>query len=332
MMRAISLLVLLSVPLAADALEDGLQAFAQGRYAEAVRVLQQAPAAPLRELFLALSKLGASGCGTQITTDLSAQVSQLEDVRLKRLAGLALAQCQPAPEALATLQALEAAAPGDADVLYQIARVHLRAWNETVQALYQRAPASYRVNQLSAEILEIQGKLPEAEAEFRKAIAKNPQALNLHFRLGRVLLLQAQGAPALAAARAEFERELALNPADAAAEFQIGQLLLAEGQAAEARTRLESALRLRPAFREALFALAKLEAQQRHYERAIPLLEELVRLQPNHEGAQYNLMLAYRATNQPAKAQAAKAALDRLQKPPEGEFTEFLRKLGEKKP
>lgn len=328
-MPAISLFAL-ALLAASDPLEDGLRAFSKGAYAEAGRLFSQAPASPVRELFSALSRIGAAGaCDAQTSSSLGAQVKSLADPKLKRIAAIGLSQCQPAPLALATLQSVE---EPDADVLYQIARLHTKAFNDTVYELYRRAPASYRVNQLSAEILEMQGKLPEAEAEFRKAISKNPDALNLHFRLGRVLLLQAQGPQALAAARAEFERELARNPADAAAEFQVGQLLIAEGKSGEAKPRLEAALRLKPGFPEAMFALGKLEAQQRNYAKAIPLLEELVRAQPNHEGGHYNLMLAYRATNQPEKAQASKAALDKIQKPPEGEFTDFLKKLGEKKP
>jgi hypothetical protein len=43
-------------------------------------------------------------------------------------------------------------------------------------------------------------------------------------------------------------------------------------------------------------------------------------------------MLAYRDLGRGADALAQKKILDQLQKPPEGEFTEFLRKIGEKAP
>ena len=84
------------------------------------------------------------------------------------------------------------------------------------------------MNQLSAEIFETQGKYTEAIAEYRKAIEKNPNALNLHFRLGRALLMESHGAAALEQARQEFEAELRLNPKDAAAEYQVGQILVAQ--------------------------------------------------------------------------------------------------------
>ena len=83
------------------------------------------------------------------------------------------------------------------------------------------------MNQISAEIFEIQGRYAEAAAEYRKAIEKNSAALDLHFRLGRALLLESHSPENLALARREFEAELGLNPGDAVAEYEIGQILLA---------------------------------------------------------------------------------------------------------
>jgi hypothetical protein len=41
-------------------------------------------------------------------------------------------------------------------------------------------------------------------------------------------------------------------------------------------------------------------------------------------------MIAYRNAGRMDDAQKQKTELDKLQRPPDGEFTEFLRKLGEK--
>jgi hypothetical protein len=43
-------------------------------------------------------------------------------------------------------------------------------------------------------------------------------------------------------------------------------------------------------------------------------------------------MMAYRNAGRTADAQREKAELDKLQKSPEGEFTDFLKRLGEKPP
>ena len=77
-----------------------------------------------------------------------------------------------------------------------------------------------------------------------------------------------------------------------------------------------------------MIALGKMEPP----DKAIPLLTKAVELQPANETAHYALLTAYRNAGQLDKAKAEKAILDKLQKPPDGEFSDFLKKLGEKPP
>jgi tetratricopeptide (TPR) repeat protein len=253
-----------------------------------------------------------------------------------RLAGIALAQCRIAAKqfdmAGPVVAQLEKQYPSDADVLYVAANYHMKAWNDAIFRMYQNAPSSYRVNQLSAEVFETQGKYTEAIGEYRKALSKNPQGINLHYKLGRALLQQSHEPAALEQAKKEFEAELALNPTDAVAEYQIGQILGTQGHAAAAAARYENAARLRPDFPEALIAVAKIRTDAGNHKEAVTLLERAVKLQPRSEIAHYKLMMAYRNAARTADAQREKAELDKLQKPPEGEFTDFLKRLGEKPP
>jgi DNA-binding SARP family transcriptional activator len=75
-----------------------------------------------------------------------------------------------------------------------------------------------------------------------------------------------------------------------------------------------------------------MDAQAKQYPQAIELLSRATALQPLNETAHYALLTAYRDSGQMDKAKTEKAILDRLQKPPEGEFSDFLKKLGEKPP
>lgn len=319
--------------------EQGISAFQQGRYVEASRLLQDAvgrdPADEHARTFLALAR-AASGHCAEANGDLTAGFRSSANPDLARLAGLALVQCMitggDTDKALTVATQLEAKYPDDADVLYQAARLHMKAFNDVTHRMFEKTPASYRVNQLSAEIFETQNRFTEAVAEYRKAIAKNPQAVNLHFRLGRAILLESHDPEALARAQKEFEAELALNPSDAAAEFQIGQILNATSKPAEALAHFEKALDLSPDFVEAALAIGKMRIQAKQYSAAIPLLEHVVAVQPNHEGGHYNLMLAYRNSGRMDKAREEQQVLEKLQRPPEGEFTDFLKKLGEKTP
>jgi tetratricopeptide (TPR) repeat protein len=337
-MRAISALLLLAALAARaqqDSLEKGIAEFHRGEYAAAQASLEKAVDSPQRRAFLALTRAAGGHCDTA-RPDLAKQFAETPDTELRRLTGLALSQCDLAlgqyDEAFPVLAHLKALYPADADVLYQTARWHMKAWDDTLFEMFQKVPSSYRVNQISAEIFEIQGRYPEAAAEYRKAIEKNPTALDLHFRLGRALLLQSHSPENLALARQAFEVELSLNPGDAVAEYEIGQILLTGQDPAAAVKRFERAANLDPGFAEALQAVAKARLDAKQYNEAIALLEKVVRLQPGNESAHYSLMMAYRNAGRSADAAGQQAALDKLRQAPEGEFTDFLKRLGDKAP
>jgi tetratricopeptide (TPR) repeat protein len=323
-MRATSFF-LIAASLAAQSAADGIAAFNQGHYAEARRLLEQlSNPGPEALVFRGLARAATGACGLA-----RPDLSQTATPALARLAGIALVQCALAENRLADvwliLDRLQKDFPADPDVLYESAKLHRKAWDDAVLALYQNAPASFRVNQLSGEIFEIDGRYAEAAAEYRKAIQKNPAALNLHFRLGRALLLSSHEPASLRDAHREFEAELALNPSDAVAEYEIGRILEAEQNPAAAAPHFEKAAALDPNFAEALIALAKVKPAE-----AVSLLERAAKLQPESESAHYALMMAYRNAGRTADAQREKAVFDKLSRPPEGEFTEFLKKLGEK--
>jgi tetratricopeptide (TPR) repeat protein len=327
-MRVISLfpsLFLLFCSLAAgqSALDQAIREFHSGEFQSARKRLEGLLAKDANNgrarVFFALTRAGMGECSA-VTPDLYREYSSNASAELKRLAGIALAGCIGSQ--------LKAEHPADADLLYQTARRHMRLWNDTLMEMFQKTPASYRVNQISGEVFETQGRYAEAAAEYRKAIAKNPKALDLHFRLGRALLLHDRGPNTLEEARREFEAELAINAEDAASEYQIGQILVAQGKTG--LPRFERALRLRPDFTEAMIAVAKASVEAKQYPEAIQLLESALQKQPQSEAARYNLMLAYRNSGQMEKAREQKAQLDKARTPPSGEFSEFLKKLGEK--
>ncbi|MDQ6663342.1 MAG: tetratricopeptide repeat protein [Acidobacteriota bacterium] len=334
-MRAISVLLLsMLYALAQDPLSTGIAEYNQGRLSAARKHLEKSKSTEARA-FLALVLAASGECASQLPT-LQEIWRGAASPQLRRLAGMAAVQCDIArgkPEAgIPLVNELKSAYPQDADVLYLAAKLYMKGWNEQVAAMYAKTPSSYRVNQLSAEIFETQGNYSEAAAEYAKAIQKNPSAINLHYRRGRALLLSSHEPPILDRARREFEAELALNAEDAAAEYQIGQILEVEGNRDGATRRFERAAALRPNFPEALVAVAKARIRERRNDEAVTLLQHAIDWQPDNETAHYNLMLAYRNAGNAAAAAREKAELDRLQRPPAGEFADFLKKLGEKPP
>jgi tetratricopeptide (TPR) repeat protein len=332
MMLAISGLAFALLLAQGSLTDQGIRAFNEGRYSVALAKLTEAArdsSDKQTRLFLALSQAATGNCATALPA-LSALAQE------EPLAGMAAVKCYNAAadeaKAFALLDELAARWPNNADVLYLKAKLHMKAFNDTTLAMFQRTPASYRVHELSAEIFEMQSRYDEAVAEYNKAIELNPQAPDLHFRLGRAILLAGHNPEALAKAATAFRDEQKLNPEDGACEFQLGQIAQVEGKKPDAKAHFEKALALSPQFVQAMIALGKIETLDKHYERALALLTKAVELQPANETAHYALLTAYRDAGQMDKAKEEKTILDKLQKPPEGEFSDFLKKLGEKPP
>jgi tetratricopeptide (TPR) repeat protein len=330
-------LIAFGVCAAAGIRDQGVAVFNQGRYSEALPLLQQAArdsSDRTAQVFLGLTEAALNNCKDALPV-LSVQIEG-PDSTLDRLAGLGVVKCYQATgdtaNALTVAHRLEQRFPDDADVLYTIAKLHMQAFNDATLKMFQRTPASYRVHQLSAEIFEVQGRYAEASAEFRKSIELNTSAPGLHYDLGRALLLESHDPQALVQAAEQFEAELRLSPEDGACEFQLGQIAQVQGKGDDAKAHFERALKLSPNFAEAMVALGKIYTQRKDYAQAIPLLVRATKIQPDNEPAHYALLTAYRDSGQMDQAKAEKAVLDRLQKPPEGEFSQFLNKLGEKPP
>src|ERR1019366_3965500 len=167
--------LVLALPLCAgqSGTEQGINAFQQGRYVEACHLLEDAigrdPTDEHARAFLALARAAGGHCVPAIE-ELTARFHSSSNPDLARLAGLALVQCMSTAgdtdKALAVATRLEAKYPDDADVLYQAARLHMKAFNDVTRHMFEKTPASYRVNQLSAEIFEMQNRFTEAAGEY----------------------------------------------------------------------------------------------------------------------------------------------------------------------
>ena len=101
------------------------------------------------------------------------------------------------------------------------------------------------------------------------------------------------------------------------------------GRPSEALLHFERAVSLDSEFPEALVALAKERSRLEQYDEAIALLERALALHPASEPAHYSLMLAYRNAGRREDAQRIQRALEELQAPSEGEFSDFLKRIGE---
>ena len=118
------------------------------------------------------------------------------------------------------------------------------------------APNSLEGHKLNAEALEAQGKWDAAEKEYRAILAQNPQAVGIHFLLGRLLLSKPEPSPADAEnAKHEFEQELRVDPSNAGAEYVLGEMARQAGQWPEAIQHFSKATELDAGFGDAFLGL-----------------------------------------------------------------------------
>jgi len=106
------------------------------------------------------------------------------------------------------------------------------------------------------EALAEAGKLDEAEAAFRKALALAPDSAETQARLGGFLVNNRTNA-AYAEAAALLNRALKSDPRLAYTRFSLGTLALKQGRAAEAVTLLRQAAQERPQLQESWYLLAR---------------------------------------------------------------------------
>jgi tetratricopeptide (TPR) repeat protein len=210
--------------------------------------------------------------------------------------------------ALDFLRLLKRDFPKDPEVLYLTVHVYSDLSTLASQHLLMSAPASYQVHELYAEVLEMQEKWDEAEAEYRRVLAIDPHLPGIHFRIGRLLLSKPKTTTAKEEAKREFEEELKVNPRNAGAEYVLGEIARQARDFPQAIEYFALASQLDPMMVDAFIGLGKSLAAAGRISDAIAPLENAVKLQPENPVAHYQLAFAYRRTGHTQEAEKEIAA------------------------
>jgi tetratricopeptide (TPR) repeat protein len=127
--------------------------------------------------------------------------------------------------------------------------------------------------------LQAQGKLDEAIALYRAALARDPRDALTYSNLGTALKAKGQ----LDEAVAQYRRALDLAPNDADSHYNLANALLAQGKPADAVDQFRDALRIEPGLADAhlnlgnaLSALGRTEEAADHYRQALELKPDAV--------------------------------------------------------
>jgi len=259
--------------------------------------LKLKPSLMFARYFLELSLADTGDCKSALPL-LEKDYGAAHDAQIKRFMGLDGARCtmsigDPFKSAL-WLEWLNRDFPDDPDVLYQSTRIFSDLSTLTSQRLLRVAPGSYQAHQIDAEVLEIQGRNPEAIAEYRKVAEEAPGLAGVHYHIGRLLLAGGNDPATEEAARQEFAKELQINSEDAASEYELGEMARVARQWNEAIEHFGRAVKIDPGFPDALVGLGKSLVSAGRPADAVAPLENAVRLDPADPVGHYQLSFAFR--------------------------------------
>jgi Tfp pilus assembly protein PilF len=286
----------------------GVLLFFQKKYAEAephlrAAVDQQPDLTRIRALLgMCERRLGKTD---EARSDLEAAVAKLDDANIRMEVGLELIEMDNASGDLAkaagVVETLRQGAPTDPRVLYAAYRIYTDLAGEALLGLSVAAPESGQMHQAMAHELARQRDINGAIADYRKAVAANPNLPGIHYELGEAL----HASPDLklrAEAEKEYKLAVATNPSDEKALTKLGDLAADAGNMDGAANYYKQAIALTPNDADALMGMARVYSEKGDAASALPLLEQVVKSDPTNVQAHYRLSAVYRKLNRPEDA------------------------------
>ncbi len=238
-------------------------------------------------------------------TELEAVVTQLTDPKLRVDVGLQLIELYTATDDLAkadkVVETLRESAPNDPRVLYAAYRIYTDQAAEALLGMSIAAPNSGQMHQAMAHELGRVGDNNGAIADYRAALAADPQLPGIHFELAEALHNSPE-TKLKEEAEQEYRTAIANNPLDEKALSRLGDIVAEKGNLDEAEKYYKQALAIVPGDVNAEVGLAFVYDQKDSPAAALPLLENAVAADPSNITAHYRLSTVYRALHRPDDA------------------------------
>jgi tetratricopeptide (TPR) repeat protein len=144
--------------------------------------------------------------------------------------------------------------------------------------LTTQVPASAEAQQRLGMVLQLEGRLPEAESCFRAALQRDPDYVEALIGLGQVEALRGDDASALK----HIETAIEIDPHRPKAHSCLGQLLEAHGKTDEALAEYFRTTELEPNNAEVGLAIANIQLARRQPDQALSRLDQVVELAPEN--------------------------------------------------
>ncbi len=201
----------------------------------------------------------------------------------------------------AVLQKLIQKSPKNTEALYTLGQMYMKLAAGTLKQLEVQAPDSYLTHLISGQALEGMQNYDEALAQYKKAIAKQPDFRGAHYNLGNIYWLEGKWTEAIA----ELKQELSSDPYNCLALWKIGNSLINTKEDADTALKyVESSLQLCPNLAQAHLDYGRLLADKGEYQKAVASYRRVVELDPEEASVHFLLANAYRKMGLTAEADA----------------------------
>ncbi len=299
---------LASDPNNADAVGNlGVLLYFAHDYPEAEPLLRQTVAAtPLPKLQALLGMCERRNGNTETARrDLTAALPVLDEPAIRREAGLELIELEQAagdlPAAAATVSTLKARAPEDPVILYAAYRVYTDLAGESMLDLSLSAPRSAQMHQAMAHELLRARDLKSAIANYREALAADPDLPGIHFELAEALRSSPE-APLKAEAEQQYALALKANPSDAKSMTHLADAAAERGDHLKAISMYRQALALAPGEIDAGVGLAHELVETGDLPGALQVLQAMETADPTDVLVHFRLSALYRRMQRPDDA------------------------------
>jgi tetratricopeptide (TPR) repeat protein len=228
------------------------------------------------------------------------------DGRARYMLALSYFMTQDYPQAAAIFRPDLDTLPSDPGLLYAAGTSLARSGDApAAEKIFKRfieaSPNSPEAHLILAEAHRNQKEYDDSLRESAEALRLDTHLAGAHYSRGLVRLRQGK----LDDAEAEFRAELASHPDDLNAQYHLGYVLAGKHQSDEAIALLTTVVQRKPDYADAYYELGKVQLERGEVPKAISALETAVRLAPDSEFAYYQLSMAYRRSGREADANAA---------------------------
>lgn len=255
----------------------GLVRFQQGRWIDASKELSGAlksnPDLRGADLFLGISNYRLDRYGDAVEHLELAAMAEPSNLQAWMWLGMAQLAAGDAKSSVQSLQRAKQLKPADVDVLFHLGRAYMQLSKDTYQHMYQADPKSWRVHQVLCDSFEQADRLDDAAKECQVAVDLKPNEPGLHQQLGDIHWKQSH----LEQAEAEFERELAIEPQNLTAMFDLAAVQIDRSKPETAVKLLTDVVQQHPDATEAHYQLGRANAQLGDVEGAIQEFSAVVK-------------------------------------------------------